>query len=524
MSVGLALLDLDRPEPDRRAVRAHQRSGAARRAGRRARPARSSSASTRRRRWRWSALLETWSQGEAAEVLRLVIGDRAGRRAGDAASRPGSSAAARRRSAARRRRHEPDRLGHDHELAPVAVVALRGLEREPLVVGRAASRTRPASQSSWIWSASGGSGGLSAGSRRDPGRRRSGAPRSRRSAGPGRPTSDQHLGADLHVPQRLEERVQRVGEDVRVRVAAGLVAGSTGCRRRRRAGSCRSRRWSTACTSDVDADRRDLELDGDDVVGQGRRGRRLGRLRARARRRRCATGSWRRRRPRRPGWASAVAIGRQGRRRLGIEVERADDNEGDPRHPQDDRERPRGETLHVAESSRRTDASLSRAIALARDALAEAPAGLLTDFDGTLSPIVTDPGTRPPGRRAPTARSPPSPSGSTVVAIITGRAPLDARRLTGVPGILIAGNHGMEWLEPGESEPRAGSRRRGQSPTASTRSSHGSRSCREWCSSTRGSPHRSTTARRRTPRRRGRPSSARSATSRITGCGSATAG
>ena len=42
----------------------------------------------------------------------------------------------------------------------------------------------------------------------------------------------------------------------------------------------------------------------------------------------------------------------------------------------------------MPESSRRTDASLSRAHALADAALSETPAGLLTDFDGTLSPIV----------------------------------------------------------------------------------------------------------------------------------------
>ena len=45
----------------------------------------------------------------------------------------------------------------------------------------------------------------------------------------------------------------------------------------------------------------------------------------------------------------------------------------------------------MTESSQRTDAPLLRAIALARDAVADAPAGLLTDFDGTISPIVTDP-------------------------------------------------------------------------------------------------------------------------------------
>ena len=109
----------------------------------------------------------------------------------------------------------------------------------------------------------------------------------------------------------------------------------------------------------------------------------------------------------------------------------------------------------MAESSRSIDPSLSRAIALARRALAESPAGLLTDFDGTLSPIVTDPSL---------ARLVEGADGAlaallerlAVVAIVTGRAPLDARRMTGVPGLLIAGNHGTEWLEPGADEPTAG--------------------------------------------------------------------
>jgi trehalose 6-phosphate phosphatase len=106
----------------------------------------------------------------------------------------------------------------------------------------------------------------------------------------------------------------------------------------------------------------------------------------------------------------------------------------------------------VSESSRRPNASLSTALTLARAALAERPAGLLTDFDGTLSTIAADPGL---------ARLVDGAGGAlatlaerlAVVAIITGRAPLDARRLTGVSGVLIAGNHGLEWLEPDASEP-----------------------------------------------------------------------
>ena len=106
----------------------------------------------------------------------------------------------------------------------------------------------------------------------------------------------------------------------------------------------------------------------------------------------------------------------------------------------------------MAESSRRPDAPLDHALALATEALSARPAGLLTDFDGTLSPIVADP---------TLARLVDGASGAlaglverlAVVAIITGRAPADARRLVEVPGLLVSGNHGTEWLEPGADEP-----------------------------------------------------------------------
>lgn len=106
----------------------------------------------------------------------------------------------------------------------------------------------------------------------------------------------------------------------------------------------------------------------------------------------------------------------------------------------------------MTESSRSADAAPARALEVASAAMADAPAGLLTDFDGTLSPIVADPAL---------ARLTDGASGAlaslvarlAVVAVITGRAPLDARRMTGVPGMLIAGNHGTEVLEPDEGEP-----------------------------------------------------------------------
>ncbi|MGH2416932.1 MAG: trehalose-phosphatase [Candidatus Limnocylindria bacterium] len=106
----------------------------------------------------------------------------------------------------------------------------------------------------------------------------------------------------------------------------------------------------------------------------------------------------------------------------------------------------------MSESIRHADAPLSRALALSRDVLADEPAGILSDFDGTVSPIVSDPALSrlvdgADGALAALAER------LAVVAIVTGRAPLDARRMTGVPGLLIAGNHGTEWLEPDAERP-----------------------------------------------------------------------
>ena len=108
----------------------------------------------------------------------------------------------------------------------------------------------------------------------------------------------------------------------------------------------------------------------------------------------------------------------------------------------------------MPESSRATGGTLSRALAAARDALTHAPAGLLTDFDGTLSPIVTDPALARPAEGVVRALEALS-AHLAVVAIVTGRAPLDARRMLGAGGVLIAGNHGTEWLEPDAAEPRS---------------------------------------------------------------------
>lgn len=110
----------------------------------------------------------------------------------------------------------------------------------------------------------------------------------------------------------------------------------------------------------------------------------------------------------------------------------------------------------MSESSRPIEASPTAALSLASDALAVAPAGLLTDFDGTISALVIDPATATLVDEAGGALASLAER-LAVVAIVTGRSALDARRLAAVPGILIVGNHGMEWLASDADEPAVAS-------------------------------------------------------------------
>ncbi len=80
-------------------------------------------------------------------------------------------------------------------------------------------------------------------------------------------------------------------------------------------------------------------------------------------------------------------------------------------------------------------------------ALSRRPRGFLTDIDGTLSAIAPTPdqarlyrGVRPLLRRCVAEFE--------VVAAISGRPALDARRLVGIPQMTYIGNHGMERLTP----------------------------------------------------------------------------
>ena len=79
--------------------------------------------------------------------------------------------------------------------------------------------------------------------------------------------------------------------------------------------------------------------------------------------------------------------------------------------------------------------------------MAAAPAAVLSDLDGTLSPVAAHPEDAVLVEGAADALAALALR-VAVVGLITGRAAADARRIVGDPGILVAGSHGAEWLEP----------------------------------------------------------------------------
>lgn len=85
-------------------------------------------------------------------------------------------------------------------------------------------------------------------------------------------------------------------------------------------------------------------------------------------------------------------------------------------------------------------------------ALRQRPRGFLSDIDGTLSAIAPSPdaarlyrGVRPLLRRCLAAFD--------MVAAISGRPALDARRMVGIPQLTYIGNHGLESLAPQDRRP-----------------------------------------------------------------------
>jgi len=90
-----------------------------------------------------------------------------------------------------------------------------------------------------------------------------------------------------------------------------------------------------------------------------------------------------------------------------------------------------------------------------------ASTAILCDVDGTLAPIVDEPGaaTVPPQTRELLERL---AGRYALVGCLTGRRALVAREMVGAQGVVYAGNHGFEVLEPGEAgavaDPAVGAR------------------------------------------------------------------
>src|SRR6201995_1745285 len=76
---------------------------------------------------------------------------------------------------------------------------------------------------------------------------------------------------------------------------------------------------------------------------------------------------------------------------------------------------------------------------------------ILTDFDGTLAPIVqhTEDAALPDGARELLVRL---TARYALVGAVSGRRTADVRALIGLDTIAYAGNHGLELMMPGEDE------------------------------------------------------------------------
>lgn len=93
--------------------------------------------------------------------------------------------------------------------------------------------------------------------------------------------------------------------------------------------------------------------------------------------------------------------------------------------------------------------STSEALERALWAVSHHPSAVVCDIDGTISSIAATPGAAvlAPGAREALIRL----SGLVeLVAVVTGRSAIDATTMIDVPGALVVGNHGLEWVWNGE--------------------------------------------------------------------------
>src|SRR5450432_2088117 len=76
------------------------------------------------------------------------------------------------------------------------------------------------------------------------------------------------------------------------------------------------------------------------------------------------------------------------------------------------------------------------------------PLSLFLDFDGTLAPIVNDPGDACLGPDVRRILEALAARDDTLVAVISGRALADLRPRVGIANAIYAGNHGLEISGP----------------------------------------------------------------------------
>ncbi|HEU5433849.1 MAG TPA: trehalose-phosphatase [Thermomicrobiales bacterium] len=88
-------------------------------------------------------------------------------------------------------------------------------------------------------------------------------------------------------------------------------------------------------------------------------------------------------------------------------------------------------------------------------ALRAAPAGLITDIDGTISPIAPTPAAAVVADDARAALAPLA-ARLAVVAVVSGRAADACVAMVGLPDLLYVGNHGMERSQAGETTAHPG--------------------------------------------------------------------
>jgi trehalose 6-phosphate phosphatase len=117
----------------------------------------------------------------------------------------------------------------------------------------------------------------------------------------------------------------------------------------------------------------------------------------------------------------------------------------------------------VSRESETGDAAWQAALAPLRQNASRA--AILTDVDGTLAPIAE----RAEDAAVPAAAREALATLSRrfgLVACVSGRQALEARRLVGLDELAYAGNHGLELLLPGDEEPRPDPSLRGQETNA----------------------------------------------------------